>query len=440
MKVCIERLGINGEGVTKTTDGGCRNKICFVPYVLPGEVVDIDIIRDKKDYCYGKANKIISTVECRVDSPCQYFTECGGCDIQHIHKDMQIDFKTTKVKDTILKIANIDIDVLDTIRLNDFGYRNKMVFPIANHQKMPTISMFYPNTHNTIKIHKCLITNDKINDVLSLSIEYFQNSTFQGYDFKLKKGLLKYLVIRTGQDGILVTIVATKKVDLKDYFNVLKDKFSNVGLSMIISDSDDDILSGKYYHIDGMRSLSFNEFGIKYDIDNRGFLQVNDVAKHELYQVIINKINSDDVVVDAYSGAGLLSAIISKKCKFVTAIEINKSASMSAKNLAKTNNITNINFVCGDVKDNLGQALEIGKNQVVVLDPPRSGCDKIVLETILQNIQSVKKIIYVSCNPATLARDLNILKNNFDIESVQPIDMFPQTKHVETLVILERKE
>ena len=211
-----------------------------------------------------------------------------------------------------------------------------------------------------------------------------------------------------------------------------------VGLSLLVSDSEDEILSGDYYHLGGLKKLDFSEFGIKYSVDNRGFLQVNAHVKESLYNAVLHEISEDDNVIDAYSGAGLLSSIMSKKCNKVVGIEINESASNSAKNLAKHNNLENIEFVTGDVKKYIQKYLNNYKSCVVVLDPPRSGCDTHILENINQH-NNCKKIIYISCNPATLARDLMILKEKYHISKVLPLDMFPQCKHVETLVCLERE-
>jgi 23S rRNA (uracil1939-C5)-methyltransferase len=312
-----------------------------------------------------------------------------------------------------------------------------MVYPIVNTGKSLKIGMFSRSSHSIVDIDKCLLCNNIINSVYSVSKEYFESSSkFKGYDFKKKIGDLKYLVIRVGNDKILVTIVAKKGVNLNDYWNVLNTNFNNIGLSLIISDSDDEIISGKYVHLFGLESLDLEEFGIKYSINNLGFMQVNDKIKFELYNRVLDEVNCQDTVIDCYSGAGLLSAIISKKCNKVIGIEINKSASNSAKNLAKTNNLNNIQFINGDVKDNIREVLNSNPSSIIVLDPPRSGCERLILEYI--NEKNVRKIIYISCNPATLARDISILKEKFEVSKVIPWDMFPQTKHVETLVILER--
>ena len=438
MKVLIERLGINGEGVGKGTEGVFLDKICFVPKAIPNEVVDVDVIKDKKAYCETKLRKVITPSNNRIVPPCKYFGKCGGCDIQHINIDTQNAFKQNKVRETIKKISKTDVDVSKTIRVNDFYYRNKMVYPIGSINGQAIVGMFAGKTNKVVSIDECMLSNQILIDVYKESKRYFEKSNFRGYDFKAKKGDIKYLVLRNNEKDVLITIVATKKIDLSGYYALIQKMPLNIGLSLIISDSDDDILSGEYYHVAGIEKLGFEEFGIKYSIDNRGFKQINDDIKSRLYEQVLEEINSDDVVLDCYSGAGLLSAIISRKCKSIIGIEINESASNSAKQLAKSNNIDNIKFITGDVKDYIDECIEELDNNVVVLDPPRSGCEKYILESIAKS--NIKKIIYISCNPSTLARDLEILITRFDIKKVIPWDMFPQTKHVETFVVLERKE
>lgn len=453
MRIKIERIGINGEGVALLSGGECDNKVCFIENALPAEEVDVTIVSNKKKFCVAKVNKIISSSPHRLVSPCKYFGVCGGCDIQHMDTSLQMEIKKNNIADTIKKITGQVVKVDNVIRLNDYGYRNKMVFPFANENGKNILGMFEKNTHKVVDIDKCLLASDNLNKFLQLSKDFFKKSNYKGYDFKNKKGDIKYSVARESGDTILVTIVATRKLKLDDYYSYLTKYFSKVGLSLVISNSSDEIMSGKYIHLFGEEYLELEEFGLKYKLDNRGFLQVNNEIKHYLYEYILNEIESNSQVVDAYSGAGLLSAIISKKCREVVGIEINKSASDSAKELAKVNNLKNINFVCGDVKDNLKNVISNFNDCIVVLDPPRAGVDGSILNLIndlsinnmptsSQNVTDcrIHKIIYISCNPATLARDLKILTHEYNITHITPMDMFPQCRHCEVVTILESKK
>jgi 23S rRNA (uracil1939-C5)-methyltransferase len=249
---------------------------------------------------------------------------------------------------------------------------------------------------------------------------------------------LKHLVIRSINDKSLITIVSSKKLDLQDYCDYITEKLKNIGISQIIGDSDDEILSGKYTHLSGIDSIEIEEFGLKYTIDNRGFLQVNNEIKKEIYAQILEWIGSTDNVIDAYGGAGLLSGIISKKCKSVVGIEINKSASKSAQNMSKINGLHNTVFITDDVKNRISECLNQNIDSVLILDPARSGCEDVVLDKILES-NLPKKIIYLSCNVATLARDLIKLKDYYSVASSIGYNMFPNTKHIETLVCLQRR-
>lgn len=444
MKLRIDRLGFNGEGIGKIPYGEYENKLCFVPFSLPGEVVDVEIEEDKKRFCNAKLLNVELSSNSRINPKCPYFAICGACDLQHMSKDCQVDFKQNLVKTTLEKELKSNLDVENLKSLNDFYYRNKMIFPMGYDGK---IGCFKKGTHDVVEIDKCLIVDDNINKVLEISKDFFSHSNFKGYDFVSEKGDVKYLCVRVGINQILVTVVAKNLLDLQDYYNELVSKLSHdIGISLIISDGDNEILSGKYIHLFGIEKLRLEECGIEYLVDNRGFLQVNNDIKNFMYNEVLKYIKNTDIVVDAYSGAGLLSSILAKKCRGVIGIEINQSASSSAKELAIKNKIQNIDFVCGDVKKHLRQCLNLSNANVVVLDPPRSGCDKEVLKIIIDaNYQENKKskideIIYISCNPATLARDLSYLNNYFQIEKIIPMDMFPQTKHVETLVCLQRRE
>jgi len=443
MRVNIERLGMDGEGITKLIEGENAGKICFVPFALPGENVDIDVVQSKKRFCNAKLLNIANKSEHRINPKCKYFGVCGGCQLQHMDKQLQIEYKTSYIKSLMQKSTNCDIEISKFMNMDDFSYRNKMVFPIGQDDGHAIIGMFENKSHNVVKIDKCLIANDLINQFLNIVQEYLKESSIKGYDFKTNKGDWKYIVVRTNGNNLLVTVVVSQKCNLRVFYKYLSSYFDNIGLSIVVSDKSQEIMSGKYCYLYGLEYLNLEENGIKYSINNCGFLQVNDKVKNTLYSSVVAKIDKSDTVIDAYSGAGLLSSIISKKSKEVVGIEINQSASNSAIKLAKENNISNIKFITGDVVDYISSCLlDDNKNYTIVLDPPRAGCDGKVLNAIVSSSENVKinKIIYISCNPATLVRDLNILKEKFNIVSVELFDMFPQTKHVETLVELERKQ
>ena len=439
MEVCIKDLGINGEGVTRLESGEFANKVCFVDFALPDEVVDIDISGNKSKFCKGKINKIINRSAYRIEPRCPYFTICGGCDMQHLEISKQRDFKRDRVTQALRKVVEDSNCVTSTQYSNEWGYRNKMVFAVREENGKKKIGMFERNSHKVVEISSCVLTNDTINAVFNKIRDYILSSTHTAFDERTKKGEIKYIVLREHLGNILVTIVTTKNIDLKPLYECLSSTY-RVGISIVISSSDTEILAGKYKHLYGLEYLEINEYGIDYKLNNLGFLQVNNDMKKAMYDRVLLDIEPDTNVIDAYSGAGLLSAILSSKAKTVTGIEINSSASASAQALAKENKIENITFICDDVEKSLPSALDGLSNVTLVLDPPRSGCSRGVCETILDSASSINKIIYISCNPATLGRDLELLSKSFAVKTVIPYDLFPQTKHVETLVVMERKE
>ena len=437
MKVKIERMGVNGEGICKIPEGVDEGKIAFVDFALPGEVVEIDIEKSKNKYCLAKLKNICEYSHERIEPPCPYFANCGGCDIQHLKNSAQINFKKKKVLDVIRKIDD-KFDELDFCQKKQFGYRNKMVFPFLYENDKLKLGMFKKNSHEVVEIDKCLLTSENINKIMSISRDYFYNNV--KCFVKNNKSLLKYLVVREYNNNFLVSIVCKQRIDLKGYYEVLSNNFENIGLSIVISNSEDEILSGEYNHLFGLKNINIEEFGIKYNIDIMSFLQVNNEIKREIYLKVLDFIESGDKVIDAYSGAGLLSGIISKKASYVIGIEINRFANIRANELVKLNSLTNLKNICADTGKVLKDLCKVMPNCVLVLDPARNGCGKEVLNFLgVKNENLPKKIIYISCNLATLARDLETLKNNYEIVSASAFDMFVQSKHVETLIILERK-
>lgn len=426
MEIKIDRLGVNGEGV-----GSIEGKICFVDGALPNEVVDIRILQDKHKFTRAQIASIQQKSAHRVKPECPYYGKCGGCDLQHMDKNLQLYFKKLKVSDALHKIAHIDTEISDPIRLNDYRYRNKMVFPIKVVDGQAIVGMFAHNSHDIVEIDNCMLADDNISVVLDVARYYLKSITVEANKFK-------YLVVRTNDVGVLVTIVSTEPIELNGLYELLKSQFTICGVSNLISQSDTEILCGDYHHLYGVEALDYQWRDITYSVNNLGFLQVNDEIKKVMYEYVESGISPDNVVIDAYSGAGLMTAICARHSKYAVGLELNTSAHTSACELAQKNGISNVEYCNCDVKDKISEYLQKYAKIILILDPPRAGCSGEVLESIVKYGDNIDKIIYISCDVATLSRDLSILKNKFQITSVQPLDMFPQTKHVETLVCLTK--
>lgn len=436
MILTIESLGANGEGIAHF-----NGATIFVLYALPDEEVLAHIISCKENFYIAKVVQIIKPSQNRVPAPCPYFSKCGGCDLQHLEYGSQLDYKTDLVKNTLNKYAKIDVDVLPTIHVgNEYHYRNKFAFPVSQDGEQIKIGMFRKNSHDIISIEDCLLQSSLASIIIRIMKRYMTENNISAFDEQNKSGDIKHIVVREN-DGkfILTVVVANKKFNnFEPLIKLLKDENLEFGLYKNINTLNNNVIFGETdIHIYGLTELEVNEFGLSYKVNNRSFMQVNDKIKLEIYQKIVHEIQSDEIVIDAYSGAGLLSAIIAKKARQVYGIEIVKEATENAEFLKKSNNLNNLINLNGDSAKLLPKlAKEILENFVVVLDPPRKGVDKKVIDAIIDS--EPKKVIYLSCNPATLARDLGLLKESYDISFVQPYDMFPQTANVETLVVLKK--
>ena len=436
MRLKIDKIGMNGEGVARSSDDKLQ-KVTFVDFALPDEVVDVEIVNEKSKFCNAKLIEVIESSCDRVEAPCPYFTKCGGCNLQHLKYDKQLEFKTNLVKETLFKVGGLSLDVLPTVVSVEYGYRNKAVFPLGRN-----IGMFESNSHNIIPIDKCLLMNDKINLVLNVVRNWITENNIKTFDFNTYKGLLKYLVVRSVGNQTLVCLVATNS-DIKclDRLTESLKSIGEYGLYININNQHNSIILGRdYKYIAGIKAISLEEFDIKYDVDVASFLQVNNDIKIQLYSEVISHIGGG-VVIDAYAGAGLLSASLSKYASKVYSVEIVPQASEKARQLVKSNNITNMEVINGDctkIVPNLIKKIKMenkDKKCSVVLDPAHVGCSPEVINAV----KMADQIIYIACNPIALAKDLKVLQNTHKIIKIQPYDMFPQTKHVETLAILERR-
>ena len=419
-------LGINGEGVAKE-----NGKVFFVKNALPGEDVEIEVLKENKKFSFAKATKIKAKSSDRVEPLCPYFGICGGCQLQHMDYEKQLEFKQNLVKSTLKKVGEIEVEVQTTIPSDEiYFYRNKSAFPFGFNENNLYIGMFEENSHNIVSISECKIAKSGINKILQTSKEFFNIN---------KNKNIKYLVIRNINQNYLITLVVrSKNIKLEAYIAKLKELNINFSLNINVNKNDNLIFSNQFQNIFGENILRQEEFGLKVTINSASFLQINDSVKKKLYEFVLSEIEKGEDVVDAYCGAGLLSGIIARKANHVYGVEISKEAIKSANKLCEENGLKNLTFICGDCKDEIPKLLKnVEDNFVLVLDPPRAGCNNLVLQSALDTGPS--KVVYISCNPITLAKDLKVLSLKYEIEKVQPFDMFPQTSNVETAVILRKK-
>lgn len=434
----ILNYGCNAEGVAKV-DG----QIVFVPYTLVGEQISGVVINDKNKFAIAKANEILNQNPNRILPPCPYFKKCGGCQLQHANYNYALEIKTRIVQDAISNIGKLQTTVLPCIgSKQQYDYRNKISLPIDS--KTRKLGMYRLASHSIIDIEKCLIEKPEINTLIEIFNHYLNKTKNSIYSEETKTGLLKSLVARFVNGTLLVTVVinGNKLDDVNILIELLKQEFSKFGLNLNINKQKNNvILSNNFVEVYGENKIMLSEDKIDYSINNRSFLQINEEIKSEIYSKVFDEIKGG-VVIDAYSGAGLLSAMMSRHAKMVYGIEIVKPATELANQIKKQNKISNLQNINGDCSVELPKLVEHLKNESkisIVLDPPRRGCDAKVIEAVKNS--GADKILYISCNPSTLARDLNMLiaNGNYSVSLIQPYDMFPQTKHVETLAILALK-
>lgn len=414
MEVSIFDYGMNGEGVAK--DNG---KIILVPNALVGEKVDVEIVENHPTYAIAKINKIVEKSSKRVKSFCPQ-NECGGCALRHMTYPEQLRFKRLLVEKTIKKIAGLSVKANETEPSeNQFGYRNKASFAVSDN-----VGFYKIKSHQILPVEKCGLVNEDINKVLNLFTRWKKEN--------INERGIKNLVVRAIENQVLVGVVASKRVDLSSLWEILKNNFSRIGLSLILNTRKDSVvLTGKVFHIGGIKEIAIENYGISYKLDIMSFHQVNMDIQNKIYSRVCDYVQPGDNVVNGYSGAGLLTAIISKKAKSVVGIELDKYSHNLAEKMKTSNNLRNITNINGDFEKYI-----INKHDYncLVIDPPKKGCG-LVLEKV-----ETEKIIYISCSPISLVKDLRILAKNYIIEEITPFDMFPNTLSVETLVMLKRKE
>ena len=378
------------------------NKITFIPNTIPNEIVDIDVIKETSKYNEGKVIKYKKKSDKRIEVLCPFYKDCGGCNLLHISYKDQINYKKEKLKNILNKFSKIEIDIEVIKNDNELGYRNKIDLKIEN----KLWGYYNNNTHDFISIDKCLLVSDSINEVIN-------NKDL----FNINNGSI---IIRSNyNDEILISINSKDEINID--IEKLKQHIKLVGI----------VLNDKVYYGEDYFFEMFNNklFKVKYD----SFFQVNRYITNEMIN-ILNKYSYGKTLLDLYCGVGFLGQSIDYKYDKIYGIEINKNSILNAINNANINKIDNAYYMCGDSKNIVNIKDKI---DTLFIDPPRTGLvSDLVIDVI--NIKS-KRIIYISCNPITLSRDLNMLKEYYDIKKIYLLDMFSNTYHIESIVILERK-
>jgi len=457
----VTAVGAGGEGIIKQ-DG----VVVFVPYTLVGEKVRYKVLKVNSNLAYGKVLEVYAPAEIRERPSCPVFGKCGGCQLQHIRYFNQLKMKEDNVANCFKKIAGLDVKVSSAVKGdNNFRYRNKLQLPVAQTEYGTRIGFYAENSHRVVPIEDCLINAEWTPSIISAFNKYIKEFNILGYDEKTCTGELREITVKEIKGNLIITAVAlSQKLRGQDrLIEILQEEVKyNFSLYLNVNTDNTNVIYGdKFILLHGPGSYTGDMLGVKYNIGVQSFMQVNNSVCAKLYSAVRAAIASDEdtTVIDAYSGAGLLTALLAKCAKKAIGIEIVPEAVECANQLAIVNKlsdkITNYLGKCEEILPDIIKAEKRFGNKIsVVLDPPRKGCDIKVINSLINN--SVDKIVYVSCKPSTLARDVGLLcgtlevvdgeikkvenpVHRYQVSLVRPFDMFAQTKHVESVVCLTRK-
>ena len=452
----ITDIGVSGEGI-----GHVDGYTLFIKDAVIGDVVEAKVMKAKKNYGYARLMKVITPSEYRVEPKCAFARRCGGCQIQEMSYDRQLVFKDQKIRGNLERIGGFTKDQIDTVMQPvvgmepPFGYRNKAQFPFGTDKEGNPITGFYAGrTHDIIANTDCALGVEQNKEILEIILQYMRENKIKSYDEKTGKGLIRHALIRYGfkTKEIMVCLVVNGK-KLPKAERLIEKLIQIEGMTSITISPNtrrDNVIMGDSYEILWGQGYITDYIGnVKYQISPLSFYQVNPVQTEKLYGLALEyaDLKGDETVWDLYCGIGTISLFLAQKAKQVYGVEIVPQAIDDAKENAKINAIDNAEFFVGKAEEVLPEYYaeyerehngETAHADVIVVDPPRKGCDETLLETIVK--MQPEKVVYVSCDSATLARDLKYLcANGYEIRMCRGVDQFPQSVHVETVVLLSRK-
>ena len=460
-KILITDVAAEGKAIAKVND-----MVVFVPYVVPGDVVDLQVKRKKHSYAEAEAVHFHEYSPQRAVPFCEHYGVCGGCKWQILPYEEQIKYKQKQVTDNLTRIGKIELPEISPIlgSKKTQCYRNKLEFTFSNkrwltqqevaedvkYDQMNAVGFHIPNAFDKVlAIEKCWLQDDISNRIRNAARDYAYEHNYSFQNLRTHEGMLRNIIVRTSTTGELMVIVVChierdEEMDLfKALLQHLADKFPEItSLLYIINNKVNDTITDLDVHVFRGNDHIFEEMeGLRFKIGPKSFYQTNSEQAYELYKVARNfaGLTGNELVYDLYTGTGTIANFVSRQARQVIGIEYVPEAIEDAKVNSQINGITNTLFFAGDMKDMLTQDFinQYGRPDVIITDPPRAGMHQDVIDVIL--FAEPKRIVYVSCNPATQARDLQLLDVKYRVTAVQPVDMFPHTHHVENVVLLEIK-
>lgn len=444
----IEDIGVNGEGI-----GKAFGYTLFVKDAVIGDTVEAVVTKAKKNYGYAKMLRVIEPSPCRVEPKCPVARQCGGCQIQELSYEAQLDFKAQKVRGNLERIGGFSTELLDRVMepicgmKEPFYYRNKAQFPIGTDRDGKIVTGFYAGrTHQIIPNTECALGVPVNQEILQILLDFMNQYHITAYNEETHQGLVRHALIRYGFTTKEIMVCLVINGDKIPHADKLVNKLTQIeGMTSItysVNKENTNVIMGKEIGILWGQGYITDYIGdVKYQISPLSFFQVNPAQTQVLYGLALEYagLRGEETVWDLYCGIGTISLFLAQKAKKVYGVEIVPQAIEDARNNAKINGITNAEFFVGKAEEVLPEQYE--KHQVyadvIVVDPPRKGCDENLLRTMVD--MKPEKIVYVSCDSATLARDLKYLcENGYELQKVRPVDQFPMTVHVEVATLLQR--
>ena len=418
----------------------------FVPHRSVGEVAKVKINYVKGTVAYGDVVELLSKSVHRVTPACAHFGSCGGCTLSHMDYSEQLVFKRNKVAANLAKIAKLELDVLPCIGSDKtVGYRNKLSLPVSGKRGNVSIGMYRRNSHSVVDVDDCTLGGEWSAKLVEIFRKYCNNIGVIPYNEKTFQGEVRHLVARYVDGQLLVTVVSNGayKRDLQPLIDALGKAFGRYGLFVNINTLHNNVILGRQTtHVYGLQYIESTHLGVKFRLRPTSFFQVNDGIKDAIYSKVkeLLDVSGTEVLVDCFSGVGILTNILASDRYDTYAIEIEPSATQDANEMVQLNNTPRVTNICGDVTVELPKIVQAnaGKRLTLVVDPPRKGLGETICNTLMK--ANIDNMVYISCDSATLARDLALLSQKYTLTYIQPWDMFPNTDQVETLVYLVKKE
>ena len=435
MKVTIKKTGINGEGI-----GYIDRMPVFVPQALIGEEVEIRIVDKQKRYATAELLRVVKSSKNRIRPKCFIQNTCGACPLMIARYPAQLEYKQDLLKQSLIKYAQIDPRKVARVKASEdvFGYRNQFKLPCAMEEGRLVSGLFMPNSNYFIDVKKCWIHEDGLERVRMDIMHVLNTHGCVSYNPHDKKGI-RNLVVRGFDNRYQCTIVTgNEELDERLISDLMRIKgLTSLWQSIHTIKKTPEVFGNKMMHLAGETSLAMELDGLKLQISPRSFFQLNSKQAVQLYRTIASMVKEDnELIVEAYSGIGAISLYLKDKAKEIIGIESIKDAVVNANQNAALNGCEHVSFLCDDAANKLTYLSKKRSIDVLVVDPPRSGLDDAMLDCILRS--KIKNIIYVSCNPATLGKNLAVLSSRYNVDKIQPIDIFPHTPHVETVALLSK--